>query len=154
LTRLLTPLTTKCSSNNHGISERDAHLHFIGLPNLWLERLLIPWLTALMRQLDLTFVSSPVIETRRYQGIEWITSCRCFQTNDHSGSFAADNEKFKSTCGTLLERMVNTVPKTVTLGEVIKPIPVKPKIFLNLLPNGYIQLIGEVRVSRLNIFHD
>lgn len=65
--------------------------------------------------------------------------------NQTISRFAANNEGFKATCGTLFEKMINTVPKTVTLSEVIKPIPVKPKVFFNLLPNGYIQLVGEVR---------
>ncbi|PVF92323.1 heme peroxidase [Serendipita vermifera] len=56
------------------------------------------------------------------------------------------SEAFKSTCGTLFEKMLNTVPSSVTLSDVIKPIPVKPKISLALTSDGYIQVSGEVRV--------
>jgi len=37
----------------------------------------------------------------------------------------ATPEAFVNTCRDLLERMINTVPKGVTLSEVIKPVPVK-----------------------------
>jgi len=37
----------------------------------------------------------------------------------------ATPEAFANTCRDLLERMINTVPKGVTLSEVIKPLPVK-----------------------------
>ncbi|PVF94576.1 heme peroxidase [Serendipita vermifera] len=60
-------------------------------------------------------------------------------------NFAGDNDAFRSTCATLLEKMVNTVPSAVTLSDVIQPIPVKPKIYLGLTPEGRMQVTGEVR---------
>jgi hypothetical protein len=61
---------------------------------------------------------------------------------------AADNDAFKTKCGTLFEKMLNTVPSSVTLTDVIQPIPVKPtSLFLVLMADGRIQVSGEVRVS-------
>ncbi|KAI6080244.1 heme peroxidase [Hypoxylon rubiginosum] len=41
---------------------------------------------------------------------------------------AESQQLFWDTCTTLLERMLNTVPRDVQLTEVIQPIPVRPKI--------------------------
>jgi hypothetical protein len=46
--------------------------------------------------------------------------------------------------------MINTVPSSVTLSDIIKPIPVKPKIYFGLTPEGKLQVTGEVRVSGIN----
>ncbi|KAI0720710.1 heme peroxidase [Cerioporus squamosus] len=50
--------------------------------------------------------------------------------NATMASFAASPELFKSTCGTLFARMLDTVPKDVQLTEVIEPLPVKPQSVL------------------------
>lgn len=34
---------------------------------------------------------------------------------------------FSQTCATLLERMINTVPPSVKLTDVLQPLPVKPR---------------------------
>ncbi|PVF94577.1 heme peroxidase [Serendipita vermifera] len=72
---------------------------------------------------------------------------RIFTSDGNStiSRFAADNNVYKSTCGNLLEKMINTVPSGVTLSDVIKPVPVKPKIFLTLTSDGHLQVSGEVR---------
>lgn len=63
-------------------------------------------------------------------------------------NMAASNDYFASTCGTLLERMINTVPKEVVLSDVIDPYPVKPWFLdLGLSPNGTMGLSGIVRVN-------
>lgn len=60
---------------------------------------------------------------------------------------AASNNYFASTCGSLLERMINTVPKEVVLSNVIDPYPVKPWFLdIELSTNGTMGLSGIVRV--------
>jgi Na+/phosphate symporter len=55
---------------------------------------------------------------------------------------------FSSTCGALLTRMLNTVPRNVTLTYVIEPLPVKPAdLTLMRNNNGTFSLSGNVRVS-------
>lgn len=60
----------------------------------------------------------------------------------------ADNATFQTTCANILERMINTVPKTVTLSDPLTPLPVKPyrpKATLN--PDGTIAFDGWIRVA-------
>ena len=62
---------------------------------------------------------------------------------------------FFSTCNSLIERMLNTVPKEVTLTEVITPIAVKPGLVAATVnANGTLSIEGEVRVrvTRLSSF--
>ncbi|PVF93556.1 heme peroxidase [Serendipita vermifera] len=63
--------------------------------------------------------------------------------------FAGSNELFESTCSSLLERMINTVPSGVSLSKVVKPIPVKPKLFFSITSDGHLKLSGEVRFFNL-----
>ena len=68
-------------------------------------------------------------------------------------SFAQSADFFKSTCGTLLARMLDTVPKGVELTEVIEPLSVKPQsMLLRYMGDGTLKLSGEVRV-RSSTFH-
>jgi hypothetical protein len=62
---------------------------------------------------------------------------------------ANSNDRFISNCNSLLERMINTVPKGVTLSEPITPIAVKPQnIALFLNDDGEtLQFSGGIRVS-------
>lgn len=60
----------------------------------------------------------------------------------------ADNAAFQTTCASILERMINTVPSTVTLSEPLSPLPVKPispKTTLN--SDGTITFEGFLRVG-------
>ncbi|KAF8188810.1 heme peroxidase, partial [Mycena galopus ATCC 62051] len=62
-------------------------------------------------------------------------------------AFAQSNDAFLSRCGDLLERMLNTVPASVQLGDVIEPLTVKPyelSLFFNA--TGGLQLSGYIRV--------
>jgi len=64
-------------------------------------------------------------------------------------AFATDAGHFQRTCKGLFERMIDTVPKSVQLTEVIRPLKVKPRqLKLTYLNNGTVQLSGEVRVRR------
>ncbi|CAM1507719.1 Fc.00g045670.m01.CDS01 [Cosmosporella sp. VM-42] len=59
---------------------------------------------------------------------------------------AASNEFFHQTCASLLERMLNTVPKKVTLTDPIQVIPVKPsRLFATINSNGTMTVTGHVR---------
>lgn len=61
---------------------------------------------------------------------------------------AASNAFFLKTCGTLLARMLDTVPKSVTLSDVILPIEVKPsRLYATINTNGTMTVTGLVRVS-------
>lgn len=64
---------------------------------------------------------------------------------------AASNDFFLRTCNDLLERMINTVPKTVALGKSIGIIPVKPSsLYATIVPNtGKMNVTGFVRVSHV-----
>ncbi|CUA76304.1 hypothetical protein RSOLAG22IIIB_12186 [Rhizoctonia solani] len=54
---------------------------------------------------------------------------------------------FLSTCGSILQRMIDTVPSTVKLSEPITPMKVKPTLLqLQLLSSGQLQLDGNIRV--------
>ncbi|PTB62284.1 heme peroxidase [Trichoderma citrinoviride] len=49
-------------------------------------------------------------------------------------------------CQDLLERMINTVPKGVTLTDPIQPIPVKPlRLFATINTNGTMTMSGYIR---------
>ncbi|KAI0095735.1 heme peroxidase [Hypoxylon sp. NC0597] len=60
----------------------------------------------------------------------------------------ADSQRFFwDTCTTLLERMLNTVPKDVQLTDIIQPIRIKPNnLFITVNANGTETISGEVRV--------
>jgi len=63
---------------------------------------------------------------------------------------AASSDFFYSTCSTVLEKMINTVPKNVVLTEPLRPLRVKPvaKTFdISLLSDGTMRASGEIRVS-------
>ncbi|KAJ7929052.1 heme peroxidase [Mycena leptocephala] len=67
--------------------------------------------------------------------------------NQTMRSFAQDPDFFSSQCGSLLERMLNTVPKTVQLSEIIEPLPVKPfELVLSLASNGSLVMSGYIRI--------
>ncbi|KAF8188818.1 heme peroxidase, partial [Mycena galopus ATCC 62051] len=62
-------------------------------------------------------------------------------------AFAQSNDAFLSRCGDLLGRMLDTVPASVQLGDVIEPLTVKPyelSLFFNT--TGGLQLSGYIRV--------
>ncbi len=62
---------------------------------------------------------------------------------------AASQDFYFETCNTLLGRMINTVPRNVTLTEVIEPVPVKPdNIFVDLSSNGTMTVRGDIRVGK------
>ncbi|KAJ3499036.1 hypothetical protein NLG97_g651 [Lecanicillium saksenae] len=68
-------------------------------------------------------------------------------------AMAQSNDFFLSKCQTLLEKMINTVPKGVTLGEPIEIIPVKPSSLYATVGDslGKMTVSGLVRlVSREN----
>ncbi|KAH8101415.1 heme peroxidase [Cristinia sonorae] len=57
-----------------------------------------------------------------------------------------DPSVFRSTCANLYARMIDTVPSSVTLTEVIQPLRVKPvAVQLIWIGGGNIKLQGEVR---------
>lgn len=59
----------------------------------------------------------------------------------------ADPATFQSTCADILERMINAVPSSVTLSEVIDPIDIKPYMTTFALnSNGTIDFVGRIRV--------
>lgn len=64
-------------------------------------------------------------------------------------SLASSQDTFFSTCQTLLEKMVNTVPKSVTLSTApIQPIVVKPaNLFGTVNKDKTLTLSGYIRVS-------
>ncbi|RPD54679.1 heme peroxidase [Lentinus tigrinus ALCF2SS1-7] len=60
--------------------------------------------------------------------------------------FANDADLFKSACGTLLARMLDTVPSDVKLSDVIEPLPVKPaSMLLKYTGDNTFNLTGLVR---------
>ncbi|KAH8882086.1 heme peroxidase [Thozetella sp. PMI_491] len=61
---------------------------------------------------------------------------------------AKSSDFFFATCKTLLERMVNTVPREVQLTEPIKLIPAKPdNLFTEIHPNGIMEVTGKIRLT-------
>ncbi|KAH8885377.1 heme peroxidase [Thozetella sp. PMI_491] len=64
------------------------------------------------------------------------------------GNMAASSDFFRATCSSLLERMINTVPRGVVLGDVIEPILVKPKeLIIEIGTNGSMTVWGELRIA-------
>lgn len=62
-------------------------------------------------------------------------------------AFANDATYFSAQCGALMERMINTVPKEITLSEVITPYPVKPEgLSLAIVNETALKLEGQIRV--------
>ncbi|KAH6645225.1 WSC domain-containing protein [Truncatella angustata] len=58
-----------------------------------------------------------------------------------------DETVFQTKCENILERMINTVPATVTLSDPLDPIDIKPYITLMALnSNGTIDFQGRVRL--------
>jgi hypothetical protein len=70
-------------------------------------------------------------------------------------SHMADSQDFfLSTCNTMFERMLNTVPRSVTLTDVINPAPVKPRdITMTVNADGTITLIVVLRVCTTLIYN-
>ncbi|KAJ7265925.1 heme peroxidase [Mycena haematopus] len=67
--------------------------------------------------------------------------------NQTMQAFAQDPDLFSSRCGSLIEQMLNRVPKTVQLSEIIEPLPVKPfQLFLSLGSNGSLVMSGYIRI--------
>jgi hypothetical protein len=60
--------------------------------------------------------------------------------------FAESPQVFSSTCGSLLARMLDTVPRGVQLTQVITPLPVKPSGLDLVLDGDVLKFSGEVRV--------
>ncbi|KAI3601356.1 wsc domain containing protein [Moniliophthora roreri] len=59
----------------------------------------------------------------------------------------ADPSTFRTSCASILERMINTVPASVTLTDVITPIDIKPSALQVYLANATaIHLEGAIRV--------
>ncbi|KAK7041406.1 hypothetical protein VNI00_009272 [Paramarasmius palmivorus] len=59
----------------------------------------------------------------------------------------ADPATFRTTCSSIFERMINTVPSSVTLTDIITPIDIKPaglKVYLQ--NNTALHLEGAIRV--------
>src|SRR3569833_549116 len=68
---------------------------------------------------------------------------------------ASSSDFFYSACHTVLEKMINTVPKNVILTDPITPIPVKPvagTFDIDLLSNGLMTVIGDIRVGLRSSF--
>ncbi|KAK0448960.1 heme peroxidase [Desarmillaria tabescens] len=59
----------------------------------------------------------------------------------------SDEESFTSTCKDILQRMIEVVPSSVTLSDVIEPIPIKPvAIQMTFDSSGALTFTGEIRV--------
>ncbi|KZV81679.1 heme peroxidase [Exidia glandulosa HHB12029] len=66
-------------------------------------------------------------------------------------AFAASNDFFMKTCGSILTRMLDTVPRGVKLTEVVKPLPVRPDQFALLrTANDSLSLKGRFRFWNIN----
>lgn len=62
-------------------------------------------------------------------------------------ALASDPKTFQSMCADIFERMIDTVPSTVTLTEPLEPIPLKPYITSFALSNAsHITLTGRIRL--------
>ncbi|KAF8184650.1 heme peroxidase [Mycena galopus ATCC 62051] len=61
-------------------------------------------------------------------------------------SFAKSLELFASTCAHLFARMLDTVPSSVQLTDVITPLPVKPTNVVLVMDGDTLQLFGQVRL--------
>ncbi|KAH8896760.1 heme peroxidase [Thozetella sp. PMI_491] len=63
------------------------------------------------------------------------------------GQMASNNSFFLATCGPLLERMVNTVPKEVNLSQPLQFIPVKPdRLAVSVGSDGNMTVSGRLRI--------
>ena len=61
---------------------------------------------------------------------------------------ASSQEAFLGTCTPLLARMIDTVPRGVTLSQVITPISVKPdNIFIAVEESSSMLVSGDIRVG-------
>ncbi|KAK0209295.1 heme peroxidase [Desarmillaria ectypa] len=59
----------------------------------------------------------------------------------------SDDKSFSNTCQAMLQRMLEVVPSSVTLSEIIDPIPIKPiAIQLTFDSSGSLTFTGEIRV--------
>ncbi|KAK0476519.1 heme peroxidase [Armillaria luteobubalina] len=59
----------------------------------------------------------------------------------------SDANTFTNTCQTILQRMIEVVPSSVTLCEIIDPIPIKPVATqMTFDSNGTLTFTGEIRV--------
>lgn len=59
----------------------------------------------------------------------------------------SDANAFANTCQAILQRMIEVVPSSVTLSEIIDPIPIKPvAIQMTFDSSGTLALTGEIRV--------
>ncbi|KAH8892202.1 heme peroxidase [Thozetella sp. PMI_491] len=78
-------------------------------------------------------------------------------TNSDMRIFSSDGNKtmagltnaatFRSTCGAIFERMINTVPSTVTLTDPVEIRDLKPYFdSVQLQKDGTIQLVGRIRM--------
>ncbi|KAK2065617.1 WSC domain-containing protein [Colletotrichum caudatum] len=77
---------------------------------------------------------------------------KVFNSDNATMRAMADNAVFKSTCKTVFEKMVNTVPSGVTLTDAIKPYTVKPvDLQLSLTSPSTIQLLGAIRIRTTEI---
>ncbi|KAL7918280.1 heme peroxidase [Trichoderma austrokoningii] len=64
------------------------------------------------------------------------------------GKMADSPSYFYQTCTTLLERMINTVPKGLNLTDPIQPIAVKPsQLFATINSNGTMTMSGYIRLT-------
>jgi hypothetical protein len=75
---------------------------------------------------------------------------RLYESDNNATMIALANqgEAFLDTCVKLLERMINTVPKTVILSDVITPIDVKPvNATLDFDTAGNLIFSGYIRVT-------
>ena len=62
-------------------------------------------------------------------------------------SMANSNDAFLAQCQGVLEKMINLVPSSVQLSDVIQPYDVKPsQVDLNVQPDGSIGVFAEIRV--------
>ncbi|UKZ67467.1 uncharacterized protein TrAtP1_008627 [Trichoderma atroviride] len=65
---------------------------------------------------------------------------------------AASNDYFLSTCTTMLERMINTVPRSVKLTDVLNPIAVKPRnLFITPNADGTLYVNGFIRITNTTV---
>ncbi|KAF7350334.1 Peroxidase [Mycena venus] len=66
--------------------------------------------------------------------------------NATMSGFASNPDHFQSQCGSLFERMVNTVPNSVHLADVLEPLPVKPHRLSLAVTDGSLVLAGQIRI--------
>lgn len=74
---------------------------------------------------------------------------RLYESDNNATMIALANQGdgFLSTCATLLQRMIETVPKNVVLSDVVSPMDVKPvNVTLDFDAGGNLTLSGYIRV--------